>query len=347
MQDLNPLWTNGLTKLARYQHVERLGHEDVEGLLKGEVIVQNKMDGANLTVAMIGSTLVIGSRNSAISINGEPNHGFNGAVEYILHHDQIIPYLTRLAIVLPAVALRGEWLVKHSMNYKSEAYGQFYVFDEEHYRWNEQTQKYDWSYRHPEDWQMRMKDLGIKYIPNVAVLRDPTLDQLIELSKGPDEWGAEQKEGIVIKNYAFKNTHGRTTWGKIVSADFKEKHKLAMGASKRDAPEMRFIANYLTDAEILKTIHKIADDRAESPRVQHMAELLGRTWYDIFKDNLWDFVKNERVGAFDFRSARELATRKVRETALAFYNGIPAREETLAEPSAEAVQGANGQGQGG
>ena len=49
--------------ITRYQHVERLGKVEVNGLLDGEVYVQEKLDGANATVAMVDGSVVLCSRN--------------------------------------------------------------------------------------------------------------------------------------------------------------------------------------------------------------------------------------------------------------------------------------------
>src|SRR6266480_2784444 len=76
--------------IKTYTHIERMGHEDLEGILDGHVIVQDKMDGANLSVAVVSKRIVIGSRNQAIYISEIDNPheatGFNGAIEYILNH---------------------------------------------------------------------------------------------------------------------------------------------------------------------------------------------------------------------------------------------------------------------
>jgi len=59
--------------LTRYTHIERLGNEEVEGLLDGECVIQNKIDGTNLTVAWYDEPigLVIASRNNVVYRNGD------------------------------------------------------------------------------------------------------------------------------------------------------------------------------------------------------------------------------------------------------------------------------------
>src|SRR5467141_657509 len=77
--------------LGKYQHVTRLGDEEVEGILDGDVIVETKIDGANLTVACYKehNGIIVASRNQIVYKEGMEKKGFQGAVEYVLNHDGI------------------------------------------------------------------------------------------------------------------------------------------------------------------------------------------------------------------------------------------------------------------
>ena len=301
--------------LGKYQHIERLGNEEVEGLLDGDVIVENKIDGANLTVAYYKQHggIVIASRNYVVYKEGMEEKGFQGAIEYVLNHDGI-----QTAIYMGWI-LRGEWIAKmHNILYSKEVFGHYYVFD---------VQDISSNYIHPDVWQPKLKELGVQYVPILAKLTRPTVDQLVELTKGPDEFGGQQKEGIVIKNYSYYNKYGRMTWAKLISDDFREKNKLAFGATANDPPELRFVANIITTGFIMKTIHAIEDQKnIEKLPIKFMPEVLGRVWADAFREELWDFVSKEKVGKFDFRAARKLSDDKTRTVALAFFNGIPILE---------------------
>lgn len=293
--------------LSKYQHVERLGHKEVEGLLDGDVIVQEKIDGANATVARCDGDLVIASRNQTLSTNGEPATGFRGLVEYVLKSR--IPEFVRKY----SWALRGEWLVQHSLPYSKEAMGRFYVFDVQP----------DKGYLHPDFYVPLLIEYGIDFVPVAARLTRPTIDELVNLTKMASVFGASHCEGIIIKRYDFVNQYGRTQWGKMIHEDFKVKNTLHFGAGKTDPAEVRFVANRLRNEMIEKTIHKVAADKQEDATVRHMAAVLGRVWYDLFTEELWDFVKKDRVGAFDFNAARKLVEQKTRDLALAYYNGVP------------------------
>lgn len=280
-----------------------------------------KLDGTNLTVAWYDEPigLVVASRNNVVYRNGAlvefptdkegvTEQRFVDAVDYVRVHDGI------QTLVSMGYVLRGEWMVQHSIVYDKQVYGNFYVFD---------VQRHDGSYVHPDNWIPLATENLVRYIPVTARLLNPTVEQLVELTKGPDEFGAQQKEGIVLKRYDFSNKWGRTTWGKLVSAEFKEKMHAAMGATNEDPPEVRFAARVVTYALIMKTIKNMEGVLRRKLVIHDMPQVLRWVWRDAFSEELWDFVKRENVGKFDFKSAHKIAERKTRDVALAYFNNVP------------------------
>ncbi len=299
-----PLYGN----IPKYQHVVRLTNDETDGLLDGEVIIQTKIDGANLTVAYDNEGHIIASRNTTKSVYGEPKEGFRGAVQYCLGHSGLMA-LSKQYI------LRGEWLVRHSMNYPKEYMQHFYVFDVQHYE--------DHSYLHPDEYIPLLIHHGIHHIPILARLSNPTMDELVKLSEGPDEFGAEQKEGIVIKRYDFVNKYGRVQWGKIVHETFQVKNKLAFKPKNSDDITIKFASETVSEQLVLKVIAKIkSEDSNNDITIKKMSQILGLVWHDVFTEELWDFVKKNKVKEFSFYSAKKLVDTATRELALAYFNGI-------------------------
>ena len=299
--------------IPKYQHVSRLTNDETEGLLDGDVIVQTKIDGANLTIAHDSfKGHIIASHNNAKSVGGEPKNGFRGAVEYCLGH-------SGLMTLSEQYILRGEWLVRHSMNYPKEYMQHFYVFDVQRYK--------DHSYLHPDEYIPLLIKYGIKYIPVLTRLSNPTMDELAKLAEGPDEFGAEQKEGIVIKRFNFTNKYGRTQWGKIVNEGFQLKNKLVFRPKNADDITIKFASETITEHLVLKIIAKIkAEDPNNDITIRKMPQILGLAWYDVFTEELWDFVKKYKVKEFNFYTAKKLVEAATREIALAYFNGILTEE---------------------
>lgn len=301
------LFPEELVTIPRYQHIERLGHTEVKGILDGTIHIQTKIDGANLTVwcdKELG--VIVASRNRVQSLAGVPSTGFNGAIQYVYNHPGIIK-LTKKYI------LRGEWLTKHTIRYPKEFMNKFYVFD---------VQEYDTFNYVPYDvYKDELISNGIDFIKISHVLDHPTPEELIPLMEGPDEFGIKQKEGIVIKNYNFVNQYNRIKWAKLVSKEFKEKNKIVFGGGKRESKELRFVAETVSRHIVLKTIHKIIEVNG-STSIKDMRQVLGRVWYDVFNEELWEFVKKHKVKDFNFGIAQIYVTRKTREIALDYYNGL-------------------------
>jgi len=294
--------------ISKYQHVSRITNDETEGLLDGEVIVQNKIDGANFNVAWTSERgHIIASRNSAKSLGGEPKVGFRGAVEYCLNHPGIM-------LISKRFILRGEWLVRHSLNYPKDSMHHFYVFDVQRYE--------DHSYLHPDAYIPLLEKYSIRYIPILARLTNPSIEELTKLVEGPDEFGAEQKEGIVIKRYDFVNKYERVQWGKIIHPSFEIKNKLVFKPKNADDITIKFASETVTQHLVLKTIEKVkSEDPDGNINIKQMAQILGLVWYDVFHEDLWNFVRDQKVSDFNFHDARKLVYQATREIAVAYFNG--------------------------
>jgi len=307
---LNERGNYPLCDIPKYQHVSRLTNDETAGLLAGNVIVQTKIDGANLSVAWTEEKgHIIASRNNVVSMNGEPIEGFRGAIQYCLEH---IGLMTLSKVYI----LRGEWLVRHSMNYPKEYMQHFYVFDVQRY-------DKDHSYVHPDEYIPLLEKCGIKYIPVLARLTNPSMEELAKLAEGPDEFGAEQKEGIVVKRYNWINKYGRIQWGKIVNETFQVKNKLAFRPKKTDDAAIKFASETVSAQLVLKVIAKIkTEDPNNDITIKKMPHIIGLVWHDVFTEELWDFVKKNKVKEFNFFEAKKLVDTATREIALAYFNGI-------------------------
>lgn len=299
--------------IQAYHHVERLGGDECEGLLDGHVFVEEKLDGANASVALLPDRgLVIATRNQTISVGGDPPTGFRGLVEYVLRHPGIGGFLQ----IHPDLVLRGEWMCPHTVLYDKAAYNHLYVFDIE-------TQ--DGSFVPLGQYRQELEGLGIRTAPLIAELDSPTIEDLAELVNGPSALGGADREGIVVKRYGYVNKYGRTAWGKLVALEFKQKTALRFGPQRGQGydehfNEMRF-ADLVTEHAVRKTMDKIIDQKGRVS-IGDMAQILGMCWHDLFHEELWGFVMKKKVKAFDFYVARKYAVEKVRDIALAHFNGL-------------------------
>ena len=302
--------------LSKYQHVERMGHDEVEGLLDGDVVVQEKLDGANLTVAYDeqDGRVVVASRNKVVYAEGRVLNSFNGAVDHVVLESKIPDLLYNY----PAWVLRGEWLVRHAINYPAECMKKLYVFDVQDY-----SDEGQGCYLHPDEYAPVLEQYGVLRVPDIARISNPTIADITPHAVGESCIApGVQREGVVVKRYDFHNCYDRTVWGKVVSADFQEKAKLAHGTTKYDPDELAFAA-LVTPQFVMKEVYKIKDRLGPDVpiSVRNMEELLGRVWSEAFHELMWSFVKKRSVKQFNFVEARRLVYRQTREIALAYFNG--------------------------
>lgn len=85
-------------------HVERLGTDDVDGILKGHCVISTKIDGTSGVIWLDDRKLLTGSRKRQLSFEND-NHGFTA---YVHAHSEFQKYLEQH----PTHILYGEFLVK-------------------------------------------------------------------------------------------------------------------------------------------------------------------------------------------------------------------------------------------
>lgn len=288
-------------------HIERFGTSEVEDIEYGKCFIFYKIDGTNGSLWLENGELKAGSRNRELSIDND-NAGFYNEM---LKNKSVLDYLK----AHPNHRLYGEWLVPHSLKtYRKEAWRKFYVFDvaiigEEEY---EELIPY-------ELYQPMLEEFGIEYIPPLGIITNPNYDSLIKCLEKTGQFlvedGSGVGEGIVIKNYDFYNKYKRQTWAKIVCNEFKEKHVKTMGANEINLTEMveeKIVDKYCTEAFIEKEYAKICVEN-DGWSSKFIPMLLNKVYYELIKEETWNFLKEFKSPKIDFKTLNSLVTRKIKE----------------------------------
>ena len=329
----------------RYDHVERVGHDEVEAIDIGEVYVFPKLDGTNASVwfetpaagaghcAVNGSyRLACGSRTRVLKETAD-NAGFWQWVQ----SDEVQPKLYEVARSGGMNwTIYGEWLVPHTIRtYRQEAWRKFYVFDV----YDNAKEKY----LHYTDWEPTVKAAGLDVIEPLCIISNPSPDQLQHEAEANTYLildGAGAGEGIVIKNYAWENKYGRQPWAKIVRNEFKEENKRAFGTTEKGgafqveaAIAEEFVTQFLVEKVRSKIINELyADDVGngleswpddtpefeeefkkiykrieERHRGKLIPRLLGTVYYDLVNEELWIALKKHKFPVVDFKRLRSHA----------------------------------------
>lgn len=207
--------------------------------------------------------------------------------------------------------LYGEWLIPHSLKtYRKDAWRKFYVFDVmEH-----ETEKY-LTYS---EYEAILSAYGIEFIPPLSICVNGDYERFVgylERNNYLVEDGKGNGEGIVIKNYGFQNRYGRTTWAKIVTSEFKEKHLKEMGApiANLKSPVEHFIVDeFVTQALVDKVFDKIRVEN-DGFNSRNIPQLLNTCFYDLVTEETWHFVKKHKNPTIDFSALQHITYIKVKE----------------------------------
>ena len=290
-----------------YQHIEKLGRDEVEGILKGKCYIQPKIDGTN-SVLYLGDDGIVhaGSRKRDLTLTSDNGGFYNAAIR----DERVREYLTRH----PDHYIYCEWLIPHSIKYYNDnAWQHFYIFDV--LELNEKGGRY-LSF---DEYVPLLEEYDLPYIPNLAVIEDPTEEQLIEVMKNNHYLVPEDKigEGIVIKNYDYKNKYGRTTWAKIVAEEFFDtKSKLRMkNHDLKEANWEKKIANiYITEPVVRKEFAKILNEYPEASRQEIIGRVLNAVYNNFIDEDLITAVKVNKNLVLNFSGLKSESNNIVKET---------------------------------
>ena len=227
--------------IPSYSKVYQFGHREVRDILDGPVVIEEKIDGSQFSFGMIDGRLQCRSKGKEIFIEA-PEKMFGPAVETA----------KRLApLLVPGWIYRGEYLQKPKHN--TLAYGRIpaqhiILFD---------------VMTAPETYLCPLAPeaarLGLECVPvysggNVKI---EDIDQF--LSRESILGG--KIEGVVIKNYSKFTEDGKLATAKVVSEQFKERHRgewKVSNPSNSDFVQV-VIASLRTDARYRKAVQHLRE----------------------------------------------------------------------------------------
>lgn len=280
----------------KYQHIERLGSAEVEGILEGLCYVFPKLDGTNSQLWW-DNGLKAGSRNRELAVESD-NAGF---YNWALTQSNILSFFENR----PDLKLYGEWLVPHTLkNYNSNAWRNFYVFD---------VIREDGSYLPYEEYNALLSIYGIPTIPVLLVKANPSLSELNELLSNNTYLISEGiGEGIVIKNYNYVNKYGRKTWAKIVADEFKVRKGIPVKDISEQKPiEFQIVETFVTEAFVRKELAKI--ELVEPWSSKLIPKLLNTVFHELIAEEMWNILKRFKNPKINFKDLNNLTISKIKE----------------------------------
>lgn len=288
----------------KYIHLERFGTDEVDGINIGECHIFPKVDGTNASVWTDGPWIKCGSRNRELSLEDD-NAGF---MNWVLNSEGA-SNLRLMLIENPDLRFFGEWLVPHSLKtYRDDAWRKLYIFD---------VTDLNGDFLHYDVYSEICKKYGVDFIPCMLKSRNPTYDILLKATENNRfllQDGQGSGEGVVIKQYGWKNRFGRATWAKLITNTFKDKHIQEMGGSLVNAKlvEEEIAGQFITEHMVEKIIAKIRNDQG-SFTARSIPQLLGMAYHDLVAEELWQAIKQHKNPKIDFKTLNHCAIRRVKE----------------------------------
>jgi len=260
--------------LHSYPNVYQLGHKLVSNVLDGYVLVQEKIDGSQISFGIDNlGDLRIRSKNREIDLE-HPNDMFRLAVEWIVKNRSNLQ---------AGWTYRGEYLLKpkhNTLEYYRVPNNHIILFDicdglESYLPYS--RVKYEADF------------IGLEVVPLIAEGVFTEAD-ILELK---DEWlsresilGGTKVEGVVIKNYNVFTAEKKVAMAKLVRDDFREQNATNWKAAKPSTADViqRLIDTYRTEARWRKAVQHLRDAGELQGEMRDIPALMKEVNDDVLKE---------------------------------------------------------------
>lgn len=259
--------------LHSYPSLFNLGHKAIQFLLDVPVIVEEKIDGSQISFGVgTDGELRIRSRGAQIYLDA-PNAMFAKAVEVIR------PLASRLT---PGSTFRGEYLAKPKHNtlaYNRTPKNYIIIFD---------IERTHGDFLGPVEKAATAEALGFETVPHLFQGKVNSADELRAFLERESILGGQKIEGVVIKpaSYDLYGTDKHVLMGKFVSEAFKEIHGGEWRKSNPTSGDVlqEIIAKFTTPSRWNKAVQhlKEAGQLEDSPR--DIGKLIKEVPMDVLKE---------------------------------------------------------------
>jgi len=266
-----------------YPKIYALGHAAIANLLKGDVIVEEKVDGSQFSFGRFDGELRCKSRNCDLVLDAAGM--FQKGVDHVA-----------TLLLKDGWTYRAEFLQKNKHNaltYSRTPVGHVILFD---------VSVGHEYYLSREDKEVEAQRLGLEIVPTIPYQRLDFMDDLKLLLDRESILGGCKIEGIVIKNYSQFCKDGHVVMGKFVSEAFKETHRHEWGDANPQSGDIiqSLISCYRTEARWQKAVEYQRSMLQICDEPKDIGGLIKRVQADIIeecedeiKDVLWKWAKDK------------------------------------------------------
>lgn len=258
-------------ELNSYPSVYAIGHRAIADLLLGPVLVEEKVDGSQISFGKIHGELHIRSKGAVIYPDS-PEGMFAKAVETI-----------KSLNLQDGWVYRGEYLQKPKHNalaYDRVPRGHIVLFDVQYHGYQDQ------AYFAAEYKKQEAERLGLEAVPSFYYGTIESLEQLLGFLDTVSFLGGQKIEGVVVKNYNLYTVEKKIALGKFVSEAFKEVHAHDWKQSNPAQSDvlLQLVAHYKTPARWNKAVQHLTERGELQEAPQDIGPLLKEVSVDVLKE---------------------------------------------------------------
>lgn len=306
-------------EFKRYTHVENCGRDEVEGIEVGTTYIFPKLDGANASIWWDPTQEILrcGSRSKELH-NPTDLQGFWTWV----HAKENWPPLIDFFKVYPYYRLYGEWLVPHTLKtYQEDAWRKFYIFDV----YYDQEDRY-MGY---EDYKELLEEFELEYVPCLKEIKNGDHESFVKIVTQDNTFlikdGEGVGEGIVIKNYEYRNKYGRQCFAKLKTNDFLAKHSRTMGHPVTEKHPMaeKLVEELLSVDTIRKVLINMTHGETDQFESRDIPRLLETIFHDFVIEETYEACKRYKLPTIDFKMLKKFVNIKIKATIPEAFGGIP------------------------
>lgn len=285
----------------KYPKIKVLGADENKFIFSGEnedIVVEEKVDGANTRFFVKNGKVYVGSRNVVF---GDAEEKKDEVGRYEMATKLFLNRIKGHEKEYDGLIFFGETMIKHTIDYDWVNIPSIIMFD-----------IYDVKKGRFLNYHEKVRIFGKLKLPDVrlvGIFKSEEMREKVLNGELNDDFVPKSAyyngyaEGVVFKNYK------QQVFAKLVRSEFREKNKMAFGASKKQGKndEERLLFEYVTNARIEKQIFKMIDEGWDLD-MKMMKELPIRVLNDVIEEEGKDiFGKNYVI---DFRKFRKLISKR-------------------------------------
>lgn len=263
--------------ISSYSKIYAIGHRQIKELFNDPVLVEEKIDGSQISFGVYDGVLKMRSRGADINTDS-PKGMFSKAYQSVAE---------RIFSLRDGWTYRGEYLQKPKHNtlaYSRTPKDYIMVFD---------IDTGGENYLSYEEKKTEAERIGLEVVPLVysGVIESP--EQVKTMLERISVLGGQRIEGVVVKNYFRTSDDKKTMMGKYVSEAFKEIHQGEWKANNPTSGDIvqKLIESYRTPARWNKAIQHLKESGTLDNSPKDIGPLIQEVKRDVFEEEGEAIVK--------------------------------------------------------